>query len=290
MWRAFVYSEDSPTDRIKQAYEEFEPLDGQFDENVLVQAKNGPLDFQPREPFSPLFGRLPNTNAMMEFQITKEYLGFATHLTYLGPQWEETLKSDTHARGPGSTVAKVVDGSLFNRPLTGMAGVANTGTSPSWSGSIFNQANWYAFGRLAWNPDLSARDIAEAFDAAWACDPLSAFGGVMAFNKPVPKEIAERLNKLQSDVKSKTMALARHEMNVARARYNAATGELLWRFDPYHGRNVRGGGGGGRRSTSRSGNTATPITPTSRASPMRAAYERETVPKRNAATEASESR
>lgn len=161
MWRAFVYSPENRDDRAKQAHAEFVPIDGKFDDNVLVQIKNGPLDFQPREPFSPLFGRLPNTNAMMEFQITKEYLGFATHLTYLGPQWEEALKSDTYAKGPGSTVAKVVDGSLFNRPLTGMAGVANTGTSQSWSGSIFNQANWYAFGRLAWNPDLSARDIAE---------------------------------------------------------------------------------------------------------------------------------
>jgi alpha-glucuronidase len=161
MWRAFVYSAENRDDRAKQAHAEFVPIDGQFGDNVLVQIKNGPLDFQPREPFSPLFGRLPKTNAMMEFQITKEYLGFATHLTYLGPQWEEALKSDTYAKGPGSTVAKVVDGSLFNRPLTGMAGVANTGTSPSWSGSIFNQANWYAFGRLAWDSDLSARDIAE---------------------------------------------------------------------------------------------------------------------------------
>ena len=161
MWRAFVYSAENRDDRAKQAHAEFVPIDGKFDDNVLVQIKNGPLDFQPREPFSPLFGAIPNTNAMMEFQVTKEYLGFATHLAYLGPLWEETLKSDTYARGPGSTVAKVVDGSLFNHKLTGMAGVANTGSSRSWSGSIFNQANWYAFGRLAWNPDLSARAIAE---------------------------------------------------------------------------------------------------------------------------------
>jgi alpha-glucuronidase len=161
MWRAFVYSPENRDDRAKQAHAEFVPLDGKFDDNVLVQIKNGPLDFQPREPFSPLFGRIPNTNAMMEFQITKEYLGFATHLAYLAPMWEETLKSDTYAKGPGSTVAKVIDGQLFNRPLTGMAGVANTGSSQSWSGSIFNQANWYAFGRLAWNPELGARDIAE---------------------------------------------------------------------------------------------------------------------------------
>ena len=161
IWRAFVYSPDNREDRAKQAYKEFVPIDGKFDANVLVQIKNGPLDFQPREPFSPLFGALPHTDAMMEFQITKEYLGFATHLAYLGPLYEETLRSDTHARGPGSTVAKVIDGELFGNKLTGMAGVANTGTDPNWSGSIFNQANWYVFGRMAWNPDASARAIAE---------------------------------------------------------------------------------------------------------------------------------
>ena len=161
IWRAFVYSPDNSEDRAKQAYKEFVPIDGKFDANVLVQIKNGPLDFQPREPFSPLFGTLPHTDAMMEFQITKEYLGFATHLAYLGPLYEETLKSDTYAKGPGSTVAKVIDGELFGNKLTGMAGVANTGTDPNWSGSIFNQANWYVFGRMAWNPDASARAIAE---------------------------------------------------------------------------------------------------------------------------------
>jgi alpha-glucuronidase len=161
IWRAFVYSPDNRDDRAKQAYKEFVPIDGKFDANVLVQIKNGPLDFQPREPFSPLFGALPHTDAMMEFQVTKEYLGFATHLAYLGPLYEEALKSDTYAKGPGSTVAKVVDGALFGNALTGMAGVANVGTDPSWSGSIFNQANWYVFGRMAWNPDASARAIAE---------------------------------------------------------------------------------------------------------------------------------
>ncbi len=161
MWRAFVYSPENRDDRAKQAHAEFVPLDGTFDDNVLVQIKNGPLDFQPREPFSPLFGALPNTNAIIEFQITKEYLGFATHLAYLGPMYEETLKSDTQARGPGSSVAKVVNGQLFNHSLTGMAGIANTGTAENWSGSIFNQANWYVFGRLAWDPELSARGIAE---------------------------------------------------------------------------------------------------------------------------------
>ncbi|AEN72954.1 Alpha-glucuronidase [Rhodothermus marinus SG0.5JP17-172] len=160
MWRAFVYAPEAE-DRVKQAYDEFVPLDGQFRENVLIQVKNGPLDFQPREPFHPLFGAMPRTPLMMEFQITKEYLGFSTHLAYLGTLWEEVLQADTYARGESSTVARVIDGSLFGRELTGMAGVANIGTDRNWCGSIFDQANWYAFGRLAWNPDLRADSIAE---------------------------------------------------------------------------------------------------------------------------------
>jgi alpha-glucuronidase len=161
MWRAFVYSQDNPDDRAKQAVTEFKPLDGQFRANVLVQVKNGPIDFQPREPFSPLFGAMPKTPLMMEFQITKEYLGFATHLVYMGALYEETLKADTFTRGSGSTVAKVVSGELDGHALSGMAGVANIGTDRDWSGSTFNQANWYAYGRLAWDPALSARAIAE---------------------------------------------------------------------------------------------------------------------------------
>ncbi len=160
MWRAFVYSNEQPDDRAKQAYDEFVPLDGRFRDNVLVQVKNGAIDFQPREPFHPLFGAMPRTPLMIEFQITKEYLGFATHLAYLGTLFEETLDADTHAHGAGSTVAKVVDGSLDGHALTGMAGVANIGSDRSWSGSDFDQANWYAYGRLAWNPDLSSRTIA----------------------------------------------------------------------------------------------------------------------------------
>ena len=101
MWRAFVYSNETPTDRAKQAYDEFVPLDGKFADNVLVQVKNGAIDFQPREPFHPLFGAMPKTPLMMEFQITKEYLGFATHLAYLGPLFEEALDSDTRVKGKG---------------------------------------------------------------------------------------------------------------------------------------------------------------------------------------------
>lgn len=161
MWRAFVYSTHPSEDRAKQAYSEFVPLDGKFLSNVLLQVKNGPIDFQPREPFHPLFGAMPHTPLMLEVQITKEYLGFATHLAYLGTMWEETLRSDTYAKGPGSTVARVIDGSLDGHTLSGMAGVANIGADRNWCGSQFDQANWYAFGRLAWDPMLSAKTIAE---------------------------------------------------------------------------------------------------------------------------------
>lgn len=178
IWRAFVYSQNNPDDRVKQAYTEFVPLDGKFDDNVIVQVKNGPLDFQPREPFSPLFGAMPKTNLALEVQITKEYLGFATHLVYLGTMWKEVLDSDTQARGPGSTVTKVIDGSLFGNKLTAMAGVSNVGTDRNWSGSEFDQANWYAFGRLAWDPDLSTRTIAED----WA---RMTFSNNKAFVEPV---------------------------------------------------------------------------------------------------------
>lgn len=160
MWRAFVYA-DNDEDRAKQAYDEFKPLDGQFRPNVLLQVKYGPIDFQPREPFHPLFGAMPHTPLMLELQITKEYLGMATSLAYLGTLFEETLRADTYAKGKGSTVAKVIDGSLDGQTETGIAGVANIGTDRDWCGSEFNQANWYAFGRLAWDLDLSARAIAD---------------------------------------------------------------------------------------------------------------------------------
>jgi alpha-glucuronidase len=161
IWRAFVYSHEVPTDRIRQAYDEFKPLDGSFRDNVFVQVKNGALDFQPREPFHPLFGAMPETPLMMEFQITKEYLGQATHLVYNGAVFEEVLDADTYAKGAGSTVAKVIDGSLHDYPMTGMAGVTNIGNDINWTGSHFNQADWYAYGRLAWDPEASSREIAE---------------------------------------------------------------------------------------------------------------------------------
>lgn len=160
MWRAFVYKADVKEDRAKQAYNEFKPLDGEFKDNVLVQVKNGPIDFQPREPFHPLFGGMPKTPLVMEFQITQEYLGFSTHLVYLSTLYEEVLDADTYAQGEGSTVARVIDGSLDNHKISGIAGVANTGTSRNWTGYIFAQSNWYCFGRLAWDHQLSSEEIA----------------------------------------------------------------------------------------------------------------------------------
>ena len=152
MWRAFVYSSHQNEDRARQAYDEFVPLDGKFDANVLLQVKNGPIDFQPREPGHPLFGAMPKTPLLLELQITKEYLGFATHLVYLGPLFEEAVRFDTYRKGAGSSIAKAIDG---------MAGVSNIGAARNWTGSQFDQANWYAFGRLAWNPQISSRAIAE---------------------------------------------------------------------------------------------------------------------------------
>ena len=160
MWRAFVYS-PSNQDRVMQAYSEFLPLDGQFRENVIIQIKNGPLDFQPREPFSPLFGALKKTAVMPEFQITQEYLGRDIQLVYLSPMWEECLKSDTYQQGSGSTIARRTDGDLYHQKYTAIAGIANIGLDSNWCGHDFAQANWYAFGRLAWNNGMSSADIAE---------------------------------------------------------------------------------------------------------------------------------
>jgi alpha-glucuronidase len=161
IWRAFVYDMKEGYDRAGAAYENLQPFDGRFASNVLLQVKNGPIDFQPREPFHPLFGAMPNTRLMPELQVTQEYLGFSNHLVFLAPMWREFLDSDTHARGAGSTVTGIIDGSLYQQRLTGVAGVANTGSDRNWCGHHFAQANWYAFGRLAWNPDLDARQIAD---------------------------------------------------------------------------------------------------------------------------------
>jgi alpha-glucuronidase len=161
MWRAFVYDNNIPDDRARQAYNEFKPLDGCFSKNVLIQVKNGPIDFQPREPFHPLFGAMPRTPLMMEFQVTQEYLGHSKHLVYLAPLFKECLESDTYARGPGSSVARIIDGTLDNHELTGIAGVSNIGTDTNWCGHLFGQANWFALGRLGWDHTLTAEEIAD---------------------------------------------------------------------------------------------------------------------------------
>lgn len=153
MWRAFVYS-PSDADRAKQAYLEFKPLDGKFLDNVIVQVKNGPIDFQPREPYSPLFGAMPHTPLMAEFQVTQEYLGHSNHLAYLATMWKEFYRYVSPAS------------------LKGVAGVANIGDDTNWCGHDFAQANWYAYGRLAWNPSLSSEDIAKEWLAqTFTSDP-----------------------------------------------------------------------------------------------------------------------
>jgi alpha-glucuronidase len=161
IWRAFVYSHEAPDDRAKQAVTEFGPLDGKFRANVFVQVKNGAIDFMPREPFHPLFGAMPHTPLAPEFQIAQEYLGGAVQLAFLAPMWKETLDSDTFCAGAGSTVARVVDGSVDHLGDSAIAGVANTGTDRNWTGHPLAAANWYAFGRLAWDHTLSSATIAE---------------------------------------------------------------------------------------------------------------------------------
>jgi len=160
IWRAFVYDMKPGYDRAGAAFENLQPLDGRFAPNALLQVKNGPIDFQPREPFHPMFGAMPQTRVMPELQITQEYLGFSNHLVFLAPMWREFLTADTFAEGKNSTVARVADGSLFGQNLTGIAGVANTGTDRGWTGHDFLQANWYAFGRLAWNHETTSAEIA----------------------------------------------------------------------------------------------------------------------------------
>ncbi|UJF36407.1 alpha-glucuronidase family glycosyl hydrolase [Paenibacillus hexagrammi] len=150
IWRAFVYGVSGlSSDRTKQAYEVFKPLDGQFADNVILQAKEGPLDFQIREPLIPVIGGMPNTNTGLELQITQEYTGQSTDLCWLIPMWKEVFNFDTKALGAGSTVEKVINGSLFNHKHSMVAGVSNIGASTNWTGQPLGQANWYGYGRLA---------------------------------------------------------------------------------------------------------------------------------------------
>ena len=179
MWRAFVYNPEVDPDRVKRAYMEFVPLDEKFRANVFIQTKNGPLDFQPREPFHPLFGALKKTPLMAELQITQEYLGHSNHLVYLAPMWKEFLDADTYANGKGSEVAKYV-------PT--IAGVANTGMDVNWTGHEFGQANWYAYGRLAWNPGLTAAGIADEWiRMTWGASPelVAAIRSIMLDSREI---------------------------------------------------------------------------------------------------------
>lgn len=202
MWRAFVY--EPGDDRAKLAYKEFINFDGKFKDNIMIQVKNGPIDFQPREPFSPLFGAMKKTPLMPELQITQEYLGHSNHLVFLSPMWEEFLKADTYCNGKGATVAKVTDGHVFGNKLSAIAGVANIGKDVNWTGHHFAQANWYAFGRLAWNNQMTSEQIADEWIK-------------MTFTLPLAKETTVAPNSMSVadfQLSVKNMMLASHQTAV----------------------------------------------------------------------------
>lgn len=202
MWRAFVY--EPGDDRAKLAYKEFINFDGKFKDNIMIQVKNGPIDFQPREPFSPLFGAMKKTPLMAELQITQEYLGHSNHLVFLSPMWEEFLKADTYCNGKGATVAKVTDGHVFGNKLSAIAGVANIGKDVNWTGHHFAQANWYAFGRLAWNNQMTSEQIADEWIK-------------MTFTLPLAKETTVAPNSMSVadfQLSVKNMMLASHQTAV----------------------------------------------------------------------------
>lgn len=210
-WRAFVYLNDRSNDRVLGAYREFAPLDGDFDSNVVVQVKNGPIDFQPREPFHPLFGAMKKTSVGLEVQITQENLGHTGHLVYLGPLYEEVLSSQVDDRG--STVASVI----AKAPVSAIAGVANIGSEINWTGHPFAQANWYTFGRQAWNPALSAADIAEEWTRMTFSNNRQAVG-----------TICDIMNGSRETYVNYTMPLGlNHIMN-----YGTHNGPEPWHDDP----------------------------------------------------------
>jgi alpha-glucuronidase len=166
LYRGFVYNHhldwtDMKADRAKAGYDNFSKLDGEFDDNVIIQVKNGPIDFQVREPASPLFAALPKTNQAIELQITQEYLGQQRHLVYLVPMWKTTLDTDMHAENRSTPVKEIVEGKSFHRPIGGFVGVANVGLDTNWVAHPLAMANLYGFGRLAWNPDLPSEEIAD---------------------------------------------------------------------------------------------------------------------------------
>jgi alpha-glucuronidase len=179
-YRAFVYNNhldwnDAKADRARAAYDIFHPLDGKFAPNVVVQIKFGPIDFQAEEPVSPLFAGLRRTSTAVELQVTQEYLGQQRHLVYLAPLWKEKLDFDLHAENRATPVKQIIEGRSFHRQLGGMIGVADVGRD-GWLGAPLAMANLYAFGRLAWNPDLSAESIA----AEWTKQTISADPQVVA--------------------------------------------------------------------------------------------------------------
>lgn len=170
LWRCFVYDchqdwRDRSTDRARAAYDHFKPLDGRFLDNVILQIKNGPMDFQVREPISPLFGAMEQTNQMMEFQITQEYTGQQHHVCFLVPQWKEVLSFDTYVKGEGSTVQEIAAGNVHPYKYSGLTAVTNIGDDANWTGHHLAQSNLYGFGRLLWNPELSSEEIAKEWTA-----------------------------------------------------------------------------------------------------------------------------
>jgi len=236
IWRAFVYSHEAPDDRAKQAYTEFTPLDGKFRANVFVQVKNGAIDFMPREPFHPLFGAMPHTPLAPELQIAQEYLGGANQLAFLAPMWKETLDSDTFCAGAGSTVARVIDGSIDGLADSCIAGVANTGTDRNWTGHPLAAANWFAFGRLAWDHRLTSEAIAEEWTRmTFSNDPT------------VVQPITAMLLGSRETVVNYSMPLGLHHIMAEGHHYGpgpwvAKSGRVDWTSIYYHRADERGVG------------------------------------------------
>jgi len=240
IWRAFVYSPDNKTDRVKQAYDEFMPLDSTFAPNVVLQIKNGPLDFMPREPFSPLFGAMRRTPLAAELQITQEYLGQQHQVAFLAPMWKEFFDTDTYARNPGSLVAKVVDGSLYGHSLSLISGVANTGSDRNWTGHPLAQANWYAYGRLAWDHTLTSEQIARE----WAHLTFDQ-GNSSEADSETAETIAQLLLGSRETVVSYSMPLGLHHIMATGHHYGPGpwVSDLHrddWNPTYYHRANERG--------------------------------------------------
>ena len=218
-WRAFVYDAQAE-DRAMQASDEFVPLDGQFRDNVLVQVKNGPIDFQPREPISPLFGQAPETNLMLEVQITQEYLGHSKHMVYLHPLWKECLDTDTYEFGAGSTVAAITEGKYRSNKLSAISGVTNIGDDINWCGHQMAQINWYSYGRMAWDPDLTSDRIADE----WL---RQTFSSDQKFIKPV-KDMLLRSREVNV---SYEMPLGLHHIMAGNAHFGPGPWESSIRKD-----------------------------------------------------------